>query len=45
VVDPLGVTCSGCLDFAFQVTVDPDLSYAAIFAMNLTRFFGYTTDV
>lgn len=22
VVDPLGSTCSGCLDYAFQVTVD-----------------------
>jgi hypothetical protein len=43
-VDPLGATCSGCLDFAFQVTVDPDLS-DAIFAMTLGRFFGYTTDV
>jgi hypothetical protein len=43
-VDPLGVTCSGCLDFAFEVTIDPGLS-DAIFAMNFGRFFGYTTDV
>jgi hypothetical protein len=45
-VDPLGVTCSGCLDIAFEVTIDPGLSNnAAIFAMTLGRFFGYTTDV
>jgi PEP-CTERM motif len=44
-VDPLGVTCSGCLDFAFEVTIDTGLPNAAIFAMNFARFFGYTTDV
>jgi len=33
------------LDFAFTVTVDPGLSNTAIFAMNLSRFVGYTTDV
>jgi hypothetical protein len=44
-VDPFGVTCSGCLDFAFEVTIDTGLSNAAIFAMNFARFFGYTTDV
>ena len=43
-VDPFGVTCSGCLDFAFQVSVNPGLSNF-ISAMNLSRFFGYTTDV
>lgn len=43
-VDPLGVTCSGCLDFAFAISVDqssPDF----VFGMNLSRFFGYATDV
>ena len=44
VVDPLGVTCSGCLDFAFQVMIDSNAP-GAIFSMNLSRFFGYTTDV
>ena len=44
-VDPLGVTCTGCLDFAFSVTVDPTLANAAIFSINFARFFGYTTDV
>lgn len=43
-VDPLGVTCAGCLDFAFQVTEDSGLS-SGIFSLNMSRFFGYTTDV
>lgn len=43
-VDPLGVTCTGCLDFAFQVSEDGGLS-SGIFNVNLSRFFGYTTDV
>ncbi len=43
-VDPLGVTCSGCLDFAFQVSVDGSSS-AALFALALGRFSGYSTDV
>ncbi len=43
VVDPLGVTCSGCLDFAFQVSEDPGLS-SGIFNMSLANFRGYTTD-
>ena len=44
-VDPFGVTCSGCLDFAFQITVDSSAADAGIFSANLARFFGYTTDV
>jgi PEP-CTERM motif len=43
-VDPLGVTCTGCLDFAFQVNEDSGLS-SGIFSLDLSRFFGYTTDV
>lgn len=43
-VDPFGVTCSGCLDFALQVAIDPG-SGGAIGGLNLGRFFGYTTDV
>lgn len=42
--DPLGITCSGCLDFAFQLTLDPGLS-AGIFNSSLAGFRGYTTDV
>lgn len=42
--DQLGFGCKGCLDFAFQVNLDPDQS-GAVFAMTLSRFFGYTTDV
>jgi hypothetical protein len=43
-VDPLGVTCAGCLDFAFQISEDSGLS-SGIFSTNLSAFFGYTTDV
>ena len=43
-VDPLGVTCSGCLDFAFQVSLDPLLE-SGIFHVNLAEFFNYSTDV
>ena len=43
-VDPFGITCSGCLDFAFQVNIDQG-SEGNIFALNFGRFFGYTTDV
>jgi len=43
-VDPFGVTCAGCLDFAFQLTEDPLLS-SGIFATGLSAYFGYTTDV
>lgn len=42
--DQLGLGCKGCLDFAFVVNLDPNQS-GAVFAMNLSRFFGYTTDV
>jgi len=43
-VDPFGVTCSGCLDFAFQVSLDPGLE-SGIFHVNLAEFFNYSTDV
>lgn len=43
-VDPFGVTCSGCLDFAYQVTLDPN-SYFVIGQLGVSRFFGYSTDV
>ena len=43
-VDPFGVTCSGCLDFGFEITNDPG-SGGSIFGLNFGRFFGYTTDV
>jgi hypothetical protein len=43
-VDPLGVACSGCLDFAYRVSLDAS-SPDAIFTSNVTAFFGYTTDV
>ncbi len=41
--DPLGITCAGCLDFAYQVTLDPGLS-SGLFAINMGGFAGYTTD-
>ena len=44
-VDPFGVTCTGCLDFAFEVNVDPTVGGAAVFSTSLSRFFGYSTDV
>ena len=47
-VDPFGVTCSGCLDFAFHVSLDPNTDpnvIKAIFVLNPVSFFGYTTDV
>lgn len=43
-VDPFGVTCNICLDFAFQVSIDLG-SGGAIGGMNFARFTGYTTDV
>lgn len=43
-VDPFGVTCAGCLDFAYQISEDPLLS-SGIFSLTLGRFFGYSTDV
>ncbi len=45
-VDPLGITCAGCLDFGFSVTLDAGLPATdGIFFLTLSRFFGYTTDV
>jgi len=43
-VDPFGVTCAGCLDFAYQISLDPGLS-SAIFNLNLALYVGFTTDV
>ena len=43
-VDPFGVTCPGCLDFAYWVSLDAGLS-AGIFHLTMGRFFGYSTDV
>src|ERR1700756_3471753 len=43
-VDPFGVTCAGCLDFAFEVDLNGGLS-SGIFSVGLSRYFGYTTDV
>ncbi len=42
--DPLGITCSGCLDFAFQVSLNSG-SQIVVTQLTLSRFFGYTTDV
>ena len=46
-VDPFSppTVCGGCLDFAFQITVDSSAAGGGIFSANLGRFFGYTTDV
>lgn len=43
-IDPFGVTCSDCLDSAYQVSLDPFFS-AGIFNVGLGRYFGYSTDV
>jgi hypothetical protein len=43
-VDPFGVTCSGCLDFGYQVSLNSGLS-AGIFALTVARYVGYSTDV
>lgn len=43
-VDPFGVTCSGCLDFAYQVTLNPLLS-AGIDSLILGRYTAFSTDV
>jgi hypothetical protein len=43
-VDPFGVTCAGCLDFAFQLSNDPTSLYP-IFAVNVSQYFGVATDV
>lgn len=42
-VDPFGVTCSGCLDFAF--VVNNTSAGWGMFSLQLARFNGYTTDV
>lgn len=42
-VDPLGVTCAGCLDFAYQLSNDPSSLYP-IFAVNLARYFDFATN-
>jgi hypothetical protein len=46
-VDPFSppTVCGGCLDFAFQITVDSSAAGGGIFSANFGRFFGYTTDV
>jgi len=43
-VDPLGITCSGCLDFGYQISLDPLLS-AGIFNVSMGSYFGFSTDV
>lgn len=43
-VDPLGITCPGCLVFGFDITVD-QASRGSVFGLNLARYFSYTTDV
>lgn len=43
-LDPFGVTCPTCLDFAFQVSNNPYLS-SGISSAVLVSFAGYTTDV
>lgn len=43
-VDPFGVTCSGCLDFGYQVSLNPGLS-AGIDSLTLGRYVGFSTDV
>ena len=44
-MDPLHVTCTGCLDFAFQVTNDGSSDPTEpIFALILSNFAGFTTD-
>ncbi len=43
-VDPFGITCSGCLDFAYQVSLDPGLS-AGIFQLTMGWYYGYSMDV
>jgi len=43
-VDPFGITCAGCLDFAYKISLDPGSS-DAIFGLNFARYVGFTTDV
>jgi hypothetical protein len=43
-VDPFGLACAGCLDFAFFASVEAP-SNSSISFLYLTGFAGYTTDV
>src|ERR1700730_4054976 len=43
-VDPFGITCSGCLDFAFQVELD-EPSPSSINQLVMASFFGRSADV
>lgn len=43
-VDPFGVTCAGCLDFAFQVYVDA-ASTNPLINLTFSNLFNYATDV
>ena len=43
-VDPFGVTCTGCLDFVFNVDIDP-ASSGGIGSLTMARFSGFSTDV
>lgn len=43
-VDPFGLTCARCLDFAVRVSLDPGLE-AGIFGIGIGPFVGFTTDV
>jgi hypothetical protein len=43
-VDPFGITCTGCLDFAVKVSVGPGQD-PFVGAVSLGFFNGYTTDV
>jgi PEP-CTERM motif len=43
-VDPFGITCAGCLDFYFQLTVDSGIATGVVSAV-LSSFLGFSTDV
>jgi hypothetical protein len=43
-VDPFGITCTGCLDFAFQIGLNANSNFL-LNSLALQEFFGYTTDV
>ena len=42
--DPFGLTCPTCLDFAFQVSVDPASPYS-VYQAFLANFAGFTVNV
>ena len=42
--DPFGLTCAGCLDFAFHITVDPASSFSVYQAV-LNDFADFTVNV